>query len=202
LLKNATDSWELHAIRAALSRVPALRQEFSKAFPAKAAEVVAVKTTVLPATPTSSRAEAIKKYSAALELSGNAEKGRIIYQERCASCHRLYGQGTPVGPDLESVRTAGKETTLINILDPNREVPPRFATVEIETADDEHVTGVIANDAANGISLRQANGAETFVPRTQIKRSRTTAASLMPEGLEAGLTSQDLADLLAYIAGE
>ena len=154
------------------------------------------------AAPASPRAEAVKKYSAALELTGNAAKGRTIYQERCASCHRLYGQGTPVGPDLESVRTAGKETTLINILDPNREVPPRFATIEISTTDDEQITGVIANDAANGVTLLQANGAETFVPRTNIKSTRPSATSLMPEGLEAGLTPSDLADLLSYIAGE
>jgi len=152
--------------------------------------------------PSSSRAEALKEYSTALELTGNAAKGRAIYQERCASCHRLFGQGTPVGPDLESVRTAGKETTLINILDPNREVPPRFATIEISTTDDEEFAGVIANDAANGITIRQANGAEAFVPRTRIKSSRTGTTSLMPEGLEGGLTPADLADLLAYIAGE
>lgn len=159
-------------------------------------------STFVPPTENLPRAEAIKNYSAALELKGTAAKGRLIYQERCASCHRLYGQGTPVGPDLESVRSAGKETTLINILDPNREVPPRFATVEVSTDEDEPFIGVIANDAANGITLLQASGVETFVPRSKIKSSRTTPASLMPEGLEAGLNPQDLADLLAYIAGE
>jgi putative membrane-bound dehydrogenase-like protein len=155
-----------------------------------------------PITPASSRAEAVRDYSSALTITGNAAKGRVIYQERCASCHRLNNEGTAVGPDLESVRSAGKETTLINILDPNREVPPRFATIEISTTADEEVTGVIANDAANGISVRQASGAETFVPRARIKATRTSATSLMPEGLEAGLTPADLADLLSYIAGE
>ena len=135
-------------------------------------------------------------------MTGSAEKGRAIYVERCASCHRLYGQGTPVGPDLESVRTAGKETTLINILDPNREVPPRFATVEVSTTDAEEISGVVANDAANGLTLKQANGAETFISRSRIKASRISGTSLMPEGLEAGLKPSDLADLLAYISGE
>ena len=155
-----------------------------------------------PTSTASSRAEAIREYSSALTINGNAAKGRAIYQERCASCHRLNNEGTAVGPDLESVRSAGKETTFINILDPNREVPPRFATIEISTTDDEEISGVIANDAANGITLLQANGAETFVPRSRIKGTRPSAISLMPEGLEAGLSPADLADLLAYIAGE
>lgn len=155
----------------------------------------------LPAT-SLTRAEAIKEFFPALTLKGDASKGRAIYQERCASCHRLNNEGTAVGPDLESVRTAGKELTLINILDPNREVPPRFATIEVFTKDDELHTGVVANDAANGLTLRQANGIETFIPRTNIKSHRTATASLMPEGLEAELTPADLANLLAYIAGE
>lgn len=192
------ENWLRVAARAAESRdhFAMRRREANAGRPIKKAEPFVPPAENLP------RAEAIKKYSTALELKGTAFKGRLIYQERCASCHRLYGQGTPVGPDLESVRTAGKETTLINILDPNREVPPRFATVEISTADDEQISGVIANDAANGVTLRQASGMETFVPKSDIKSSRTTSTSLMPEGLEAGLSPEDLADLLAYIAGE
>jgi putative heme-binding domain-containing protein len=202
LAENAKDVWEQHAVRAAVSRVPGLAKQFPEAFARKMnAQNTASKSPAPIAAPTASRAEAIKKYSRALTLTGNSGKGRVIYQERCASCHRLFGQGTPVGPDLESVRTAGKETTFINILDPNREVPPRFATVEI-TTNDEPVSGVLANDAANGVTLRQANGIETFVPRKNIKSSRTSTTSLMPEGLEEGLTPADLADLLAYIAGE
>lgn len=151
---------------------------------------------------TLTRSEAIKQYSPALALNGDAAKGRVIYQERCALCHRLNNEGIAVGPDLESVRTAGRELTLINILDPNREVPPRFAAIEVDTTDGENHTGVVANDAANGLTLRQANGVETFIPRTQIKKTRTATTSLMPEGLEAGLTPDDLADLLSYIGGQ
>ena len=204
LIANATDVWESHAIYAAISRDSSLRVEFPQAFARKnVAQPVRppVKTNNVSTLPiTASRVEAVKTFSVALDLKGDAAKGKALYLERCASCHRLFGQGTPVGPDLESVRTAGRETTLINILDPNREVPPRFATHEITTSDGEQVTGILANDAPNGLTLRQASGAETFVPRATIKSTRTSGISLMPEGLEAGLTPQGLADLLSYIA--
>ena len=207
LQANATEPWERHAIYAAISRDPALRREFPEAFARKAANATQtisppIKTNNPATLPiTASRAEAVKIYRPALDLKGDAAKGRTIYVERCATCHRLFGQGTPVGPDLESVRTAGRETTFINILDPNREVPPRFATHEVTTKDDEQVAGVLANDAPNGLTLRQANGVETFIPRTNIKSTRTSGTSMMPEGIEAGLTAQDLADLLTYISG-
>ena len=203
LLAKANDAWESHAIYAAISRDPTLRTEFPQAFARKLSHPpppAKTNTVVLPIT--ASRAQAVKDYRAAVDLKGDAGKGRAIYIERCAICHRLFGQGNPVGPDLESVRTAGRETTFINILDPNREVPPRFATHEITTRDDEQVMGILANDAPNGLSLRQSNGVETFVPRTNIKSTQTSGTSLMPEGIEAGLTAQDLADLLTYIGGE
>ena len=202
MLANATDPWERHAIHAAISRDPSLRAEFPQAFSRKT-ETQPAKSNVaaLPAT-SATRAEAVITYARALDLKGNASKGQAIYTERCAICHRYSGQGTVVGPDLESVRSAGKETILANILDPNREVQPRFATTEVMTTDDEQIVGVLANDAPNGITLRQANGIESFLPRAKIKSSRTTSISLMPEGLEAGLTPQDLSDLLTYISGE
>jgi putative membrane-bound dehydrogenase-like protein len=206
LLAKAQDVWEKHAVYAAISRDPGLRAEFPEAFARRnVAQTTSLpaKTTATPTPPiTASRAEAVKTYRSALDLKGDAAKGRTIYLERCASCHRLFGQGTPVGPDLESVRTAGRETTLINILDPNREVQPRYATQEITTRDDEEVTGIVANDAPNGLTIRLANGAETFIPRTAIKSSRASGISLMPEGLESGLSPQAMADLLAYIVGE
>ena len=62
--------------------------------------------------------------------------------------------------------------------------------------------GIISNDAPNGITLRQANGIETFVPRAQLVSLRQTGKSLMPEGLEAGLNAQDVANLLAYVSGQ
>ena len=202
LLANATGVWEKHAVYAAISRDSSLKKEFPEAFarrPVQASpEPPKSNVLKLPAT-TVTRAEAVKQYTAALNLKGDASKGRTIYQERCASCHRLFGQGNPVGPDLESVRTAGAEATLINILDPNREVQPRYATQEVNTRDGEQITGILANDAPNGLTLRLANEAEMFIPRSDIRSTRTSGTSLMPEGLEAGLTAQDVANLLSYI---
>lgn len=197
-LESATDIWERHAILAALSRDPSHKKDFPQTFTPKsqASSPTAQKPPV--STP---RTATINAFSSSLILAGDAAQGRAIYLERCASCHRLFGQGTPVGPDLESVRTAGRETTLIHIIDPNREVQPRFATHEITTNDGEQTSGILVNDAPNGLSLRLANGVETFIPRTQIKSARTTTTSLMPEGLETGLNAQNLADLLTYLSG-
>jgi putative membrane-bound dehydrogenase-like protein len=201
--KDSADPWLRHAAFAAISTEPSLAAEFPEAFSqhtAKTSGKAAFHPTGYSSAP---RAEIVQKYSAALKLTGDAAKGKTIYLERCSSCHRLAGQGTAVGPDLESVRAAGKETILGNLLDPNREIAKGFATYEVSGRNlDEPVVGILANDAPNGVTIRQASAVTTFVPRSDITNLRATGKSLMPEGLEAGLSMQDMANLLSYIAGQ
>ena len=149
--------------------------------------------------PVASRDDVVKQYEAALTLAGFAARGRTNFLERCASCHRLAGEGHSVGPDLETVRTTGREKVLTSILDPNRDVQPNYQAYEIETRDDESFLGIIASESASAVTIRRAFGEHTTVPRSQIARMQGRGQSIMPEGLEAGLTAQDLADLLELI---
>ncbi len=161
--------------------------------------VVARALMVLPPEKKVSRDEIIAQFSTALGLKGDAAKGRAIYIERCISCHRTEGQGFQLGPDLVTVKTAGREKLLTNILDPNKEVAPQYLAYVIETKDGESYSGLIANDDASGVALRQAFGKEDLIPRANIKTMRSPGLSLMPEGLEAGLTLPQMADLLEFI---
>ena len=146
-----------------------------------------------------SRQTVIDGFMPALNLQGQAAGGKKIYEERCISCHRLGGEGHAVGPDLATVKSNGKEKLLVNILDPNREVAPQFVSYVVETRDGESLVGVIANETSNSVTIRQAYGKEDVIPRSRIASMRSQKQSLMPEGLEAGLTHQDFANLLEYI---
>jgi putative heme-binding domain-containing protein len=147
----------------------------------------------------SQRQATIDAFMPSLNLQADAGRGRKFYQERCSSCHRLGGEGHALGPDLVTVKNTGKEKLLVNILDPNREVRPEFVSYVVETEDGESLVGLVANETATAITVRQAYGKEDVVPRSRIRKMRSQGQSLMPEGLEAGLTQQDLADLLEYI---
>ena len=146
------------------------------------------------------RHEAMDQFRAALALPGDARSGMRIYQERCLSCHRLGKHGYPVGPDLITVKTAGKEKLLESILDPNREVLPQYVAQAIETTQGDSLVGIIAHDNANAITLREAFGKETVIPRPAIQKITSQRQSIMPEGLAAGLTAQQMADLLELLA--
>jgi len=88
---------------------------------------------------------------------------------------------------------------LVNILDPNREVRPDYMSYVIETKDDESYIGLVANETATTVTIRQAYGKENIINRPDIKKMQSQGQSLMPEGLEAGLKPQDLADLIEYV---
>lgn len=155
---------------------------------------------VLTAKPASSRQEVINKFLPALSLKGNAQRGRKIYEERCISCHRLGGEGYLLGPDLITVKSAGNEKLLANIIDPNAEVRPEYVGYVVETRDDESLLGLVVNETGTSVTLRQAYGKEDVIPRASITSMKSQGQSIMPEGLEAGLTPQQMADLLEYIS--
>jgi len=145
------------------------------------------------------RTEVIERFSSALSLAGNAGKGKQIFIERCASCHRLGGEGYAVAPDLVTVKNAGKEKLLTSILDPNREVLPNYASYLVETRSDDSYIGLIT-EAGSEVIVREAFGKETRVPRAKIRKIASQSQSLMPEGLEAGLAPQGMADLLEFLS--
>lgn len=146
------------------------------------------------------RQEVIDAYQAALNLPGDAARGRQIYLERCSSCHRLGGQGFALGPDLVTVKNTGKEKMLVNILDPNREVAPPYIAFQVDTKDGESLIGIIINDSSSNITVRQAFGKEDTILRSNVRRMLSQGQSLMPEGLEQGLSARDFACLLEYIS--
>jgi putative membrane-bound dehydrogenase-like protein len=146
------------------------------------------------------RQKVVEQFQDALHLAGDAERGKEIYVQRCVSCHRLGSNGFALGPDLVTVKAAGKEKMLSNILDPSREVAPQYIAFEIQTKDGESSVGIIANETTSTITVLQAYGKSDVIPRAAVKSMRSLGQSLMPEGLEQGLTTQDLANLMEYIA--
>lgn len=145
------------------------------------------------------RQAAIEQFRAAIQMRGDVARGQAIYAERCVSCHRAGSLGTALGPDFVTVKNGGPEKLLVNILDPNREVAPQFTAYVVETKDDESHLGLIVNENASSVTVRQAFGVEITVPRSSIKRMLSQGQSIMPEGLETGLTLQGMADLLEFI---
>jgi len=111
----------------------------------------------------------------------------------------LDGLGHQVGPDLTAVAHRGVEDLLSNILDPNMAINPAYVSYTVETVSGEIESGILASESVDAITLLQAQGKKTVVSRRQIKRFESSGLSLMPEGVEAGMTPADLRDLIAFL---
>ncbi|HEY7314851.1 MAG TPA: PVC-type heme-binding CxxCH protein [Gemmataceae bacterium] len=146
------------------------------------------------------RQKVVTDYRAALELKADAGRGRTIFKKNCAVCHRLENEGFEVGPDLVSaLRNKSREQLLNDLLDPSREVDPRYLNYQIVTKKGQTFSGLIAADTASSITLRRGEKAEDTILREQIDEIQATGKSVMPEGLEMQLSKQELADLIAYL---
>lgn len=149
---------------------------------------------------TSSRAEVAKRFQPALALSGDGARGHELYQQRCASCHRAGVEGFAVGPDLATAAAGGKEKLLRSLLDPSAEVTAGYAAYAIETKAGDSFLGVMAGETATSVTLKVPNGELQRLARESIATMRASDKSLMPEGLEEGLSPQQVADLLEFVA--
>jgi putative heme-binding domain-containing protein len=155
---------------------------------------------VLRSAPSLDRRKVLEDYRPALKLAANAGKGKQVFKRVCSTCHRLEGTGNEVGPDLLSaLRSKTPETLLEDLLDPSKEVDPRFLNYLVTLRDGRTLTGMIATETANSVTLRRAEKAEDTVLRNQIEEVAATRKSLMPENLEAQLSRQDLADVIGYL---
>jgi len=145
------------------------------------------------------RPAAVDQFRPALNRQGVAERGREIFRARCAECHDLGGQGLSLGPDLAGARTKGRDRILAALLEPNADIAPEYTTSIISTKDGEILVGIAADDELPTITLSQPNGTRVAWPRLNITSVHPQTWSLMPDGLEQGLSTQNMVDLLEYI---
>ena len=107
-----------------------------------------------------------------------------------------------MGPEVASFTASGKATILSHIIDPNREFQPVHTAYLVETKDGTTWHGSISEEDTSSLTLLQLLGVKKVLPRDQIRSIKNLGMSLMPDGLEAGLTHQGMADLLAFLIGD
>ena len=165
----------------------------------KSPKVASSAKTALASVIPPSREEVTAKFKPAITAQGDAKKGQMQYMARCMACHRAGTQGLQVGPDFITVKTKGRDALLTAILEPHKEIASQFIAYTVNTRDDQTLTGIITNDTASSMSLKMMGGIEKTLQRAEIKGSSSSGQSLMPEGLETGMSVEDMADLISYI---
>ncbi|RLS34659.1 MAG: hypothetical protein DWH79_03755 [Planctomycetota bacterium] len=149
----------------------------------------------------------IAAWEARLREPGDAAAGwRIFFGSRlarCGECHAHAGRGATIGPDLAGIAARmGRRRVLESILQPAKEVGPMFQPYALHLADGRVVTGlpVGLTDGERRERILAADGTETVVELLSVEHRVPLATSIMPSGLEAGLSDDDLRDLLEFLS--
>lgn len=146
------------------------------------------------------RSDVIARYQPALSMTGNQTRGEAVFEQACLTCHQTHdGRGFAYGPSIATFKTAGKDSLLGNILDPNKEVAPQFQAFEFKLKNTETFTAMIDSEDTRNITLLLPGGIRKSFPRTEVKSMKGLGSSLMPEGLEQALSLKQMSDLLAYL---
>jgi len=125
-------------------------------------------------------------------------RGRVVFQQVCANCHRLYGEGGAVGPDLTGSGRANLDYLLDHIIDPSALVPADYRMAIVTLKDGRVLNGVVRAKTVRTVSV-QTQTELTIVEWTEITALDQPEQSLMPEGLLESLPPEQARDLLAYL---
>jgi putative membrane-bound dehydrogenase-like protein len=125
-------------------------------------------------------------------------RGRAVFERACASCHRLYGQGGDVGPDLTGAGRDNLDYLLENLVDPSAAVSADFRMVVVAMSDGRVLNGIVARQTDRTLTLRTPT--ETLnLDRREVEGVRPSAVSLMPDGLLDPLSAAEVRDLIGYL---
>jgi putative heme-binding domain-containing protein len=151
---------------------------------------------------TPKRKEVLDKYRPALKMTGDARRGRDVFQKAtCIACHKIGNLGVAVGPDISDTHTKTPEALLVDILDPNAAIDANFINYVVTLKNGTTKTGLIASETASSLTLRRGDNQTEVVLRQDIETDGvlSTGTSLMPEDLEKNMSVQDMADLLEFL---
>ncbi|HUY90887.1 MAG TPA: PVC-type heme-binding CxxCH protein [Pirellulales bacterium] len=154
--------------------------------------------------PSKDKAAAIGKHKALLspQRVQNADRsaGRGLFVRHCGACHKLFGEGGQVGPELTGSQRANLDYLLENLIDPSAIVARDYQMTVLQTEDGRILNGIIVQEDDQVLAIQTQNE-RLSLPLAEIEARERSPLSLMPEGLLDKLSEAELRDLVVYLSG-
>ena len=144
-----------------------------------------------------------KKYQRLLTeqaiAAADVQKGKLVFQRTCWSCHKMYGNGGEIGPDLTGSNRTNTAYLLSNIIEPSGELQDDYKMVVITTQDGRTYSGNITTENDRQVTMRIVGQEPVNINKSNIQSREVTPKSMMPEGLLNTLTEEEILDLVAFL---
>jgi putative heme-binding domain-containing protein len=146
----------------------------------------------------------VRKLAAEARAQGNAARGRDVFASQlanCTACHRIGDRGGDLGPDLSSLGTGlTLELIVESLLWPNRQIKEGYLATQVSTTDGRLITGYKVKETAEEIHLRDPATKKVHRIARKGIDEMSDVGSLMPEGLTAAMTREEVRDLVRYLS--
>jgi putative heme-binding domain-containing protein len=130
--------------------------------------------------------------------AADLKNGRLVFSKTCQACHKLYGEGAAIGPDLTGSNRADLDYLLSNIIDPSAEVARDYRMSVVNTSSGRVVTGIVVERSPARLVVQTATE-KMIVPAEDVESVKDSALSLMPDGQLDTLSREQVRDLIAYL---
>jgi len=139
------------------------------------------------------------KASIVPSLAPDLVVGARVFQERCAACHQLAGQGKVIGPQLDGAITRTIERLCEDILWPNRNVDEAFRITYVLTHSGETYSGLIIDRQQDSLEMVDQSGKSQRIARDEIEAEKISKLSLMPGNFEELISDLEFASLIGFL---
>jgi putative membrane-bound dehydrogenase-like protein len=133
------------------------------------------------------------------QQTGDVYLGKKLFAAQCAKCHRLFGEGGQIGPDLTTFKRDDLDNMLLNVVNPSAEIREGFESLLVVTDDGRTASGFLVDRDSQVVVLRGSDGQNITIPQKKIEETVPQRKSLMPEGLLKDYTDQQVRNLFAYL---
>ena len=141
-----------------------------------------------------------EKVTRGMLYDGDASRGRVVYNNTCGTCHRLFAGGQDIGPNLTGSNRANLDYILENVLAPNAVVSKDYLVNIFNLKDGRVISGMISNETSEVISVAMPRGTIMEFAPGDVEERTELQQSLMPAGLFDNLPVEDVSDLIKYLA--
>jgi putative membrane-bound dehydrogenase-like protein len=131
--------------------------------------------------------------------AADATKGVALFQTSCGSCHKMYGKGGNIGPDLTGSNRGSLDYLLFNVLNPSGEIQEDYKLVVVTTRDGRTYSGNVVSENTRQLTMRIVGQEAVVINKSDIQSREVQPTSLMPIGLFDPLSESEVLDLVKYL---
>ena len=144
----------------------------------------------------------LKKYNikSLITKRGSVKKGKQVYMKACFTCHKSGDIGIDFGPALTEIGDKlAREEMFVSIIDPNAAISFGYEGFNIKTKSGSTLVGYIISDSDDELVMKVPGGVSVTTKKSEIFSKNKIDGSLMPEGIIASITEEELVDLVEYL---